>query len=237
MRRVFRRDLSAKTVRELNRKQLRADMKREAGMLNVNEEWQRARRNKPLKEAYDTLREMAGERERCMYCGDSHGADIEHFWPKASYPERMFRWPNMLLSCTECGRIKGDRFPLLEGVPALIDPSIENPWNFLDFDPQTGNIVARYDLARQQYILKGVQTVAVLRLDRREAISRGYQRTFQRIEERVRAILEQPQPDADTLFHELRQADDHGLLGWCFDGSGSAVPPFTDLRERHPEVW
>lgn len=237
MRRVVRRELSPRAAQSLDREQAQADTKRDAGVLNVEAEWKRARRNKPLREAFDTLRVMAGNRERCMYCGDAHGTDIEHFWPKAPYPERMFRWPNMLLCCTECGRIKGSKFPLSDGLPALIDPSRDNPWAFLDFDPQTGNIVPRYDAKSQQYLRKGQATVTVLELDRREAMARGYQRTFRRIKRKVEEALEQRNPDAGALLHELSEADDHGLLGWCFDGLGCLVSPFSDLQARHPAVW
>lgn len=237
MRRVVRRELSARSTRMLAREQERADQKHAEGRLRVEAEWERARRNKPLREAHDTLRTMAGNRERCMYCGDSHGTDIEHFWPKARYPGHMFRWPNMLLCCTECGRIKGEQFPLADGAPMLIDPSADNPWEFLDFDPITGNIVARYDPASQHYAPKGEQSVRVLRLDRREALAKGYQRTYRRIRLSVEQALGQPHPDAAALFHELSEADDHGLLGWCFDGLGSRVSPFRDLQDRHPDVW
>ncbi len=33
------------------------------------------------------------------------------------------------------------------------------------------------------------------------------------------------------------ESDDHGLLGWCFDGLGSQIPPFKDLRDNYPAVW
>jgi uncharacterized protein (TIGR02646 family) len=126
----------------------------------------------------NVTRQWPARRERCMYCGDAHGSDIDHFWPKAPYPERMFRWPNMLLCCAECGRIKGTQFPLADGQAILIDPTVDDPWLFLDFDPQTGNIVPRYDPGREAYILRGEQTVAILQFDRREAMARGYQRSF-----------------------------------------------------------
>lgn len=237
MRQVVRHELSARSTRMLEREQTKADRKHAEGALRVEAEWKRARQNKPLQEAVDVLRLMAGNRERCMYCGDSHGTDIEHFWPKAHFPERMFRWLNMLLCCTECGRIKGETFPLVDGVPMLIDPSTDNPWEFLDFDPLTGNIVARYSPASQQYLPKGEQTVAVLRLDRREAMARGYQRTYRRIKQVIEQALEQTQVDAGRFFDELNEADDHGLLGWCFNGTGRRVSPFTDLQHRHPTVW
>ncbi|NCC31067.1 MAG: hypothetical protein EOM24_03475 [Chloroflexia bacterium] len=237
MRRVFRRRLSVRSTNTLQKEQANANAKQQTGTLNINAEWNRARRNRPLREAFNVLQTMAGERERCMYCGDSHGTDIEHFWPKAPYPDRMFQWPNMLLCCTECGRIKGVKFPIEHDMPLMIDPSVDNPWNFLDFNPQTGNIVARYDPANEMFFVKGSETVRVLELDRREAMARSYQRTFRRIKRVIEEVLEQPNPNADALFRELSEADDHGLLGWCFDGLGSRVVPFTDFQHRHPTVW
>jgi hypothetical protein len=134
-------------------------------------------------------------------------------------------------------RIKGTEFPLVDSHPALIDPSTDNPWDFLDFDPQTGNIVARYDPASKQFLLKGAETVRVLELDRREAMARGYQRTFRRIKRVVEDALAAPQHDTAALLQSLSEADDHGLLGWCFDGLGSHMPPFSDLQKSHPDIW
>src|SRR5258706_10052016 len=145
MRRVTRIPLPAATGAALERRQENADADRLNGSLDAEREWKSARQIGPLRTVYGILKTMAGRRERCMYCGDSHGTDIEHFWPKADHPDRMFRWPNLLLCCTECGRFKGSRFPLENGVPMLVDPTAEDPWQFLDFDPATGVIVARYD--------------------------------------------------------------------------------------------
>jgi uncharacterized protein (TIGR02646 family) len=183
------------------------------------------------------LKRMIGERERCMYCLDSHGTDIEHFWPKAPYPDRMFQWPNMLLCCTECGRFKGDRFPLSEGQPLLIDPTAEEPWQFLDFDPMTGNIVPRFDLDKGDWSAKGQATVGTLQMDRREALASGYRRTLHRLTARVETYLHSGATSADDLISALSEADGHGLLGWCLIGTGQNVSPFHDLKQRQPEVW
>lgn len=172
-----------------------------------------------------------------MYCVDSHGADIEHFWPKKPYPERMFHWPNLLLCCTECGRHKGDRFPLLDGQPLLIDPTATDPWTDLDFDPTTGNIFPKFDVSTNAESRKGVATVELLRLDRREALAAGYRRTFRRLSQSVRNALADPNLAAEMLFERLCEDDNHGLLGWCFEGSGQRVAPFSELREQRPEVW
>ncbi|MBI2928327.1 MAG: hypothetical protein HYY24_21875 [Verrucomicrobia bacterium] len=180
---------------------------------------------------------MMGDRQRCMYCLDSHGTDVEHFWPKKPFPERMFLWPNLLLACTECGRLKSDVFPLSNGQPLLVDPTAENPWLHLDFDPRTGNIVARFDPERNDYSAKGSKTVELLHLDRREAIAAGYQKTFRRLRSLVEDALRQPNPSANSLARSLRETDDHGLLGWCFRGPGQHESPFREFRTNHRPVW
>jgi uncharacterized protein (TIGR02646 family) len=172
-----------------------------------------------------------------MYCLDSHGADIEHFWPKTPYPERMFLWPNLLLCCTECGRFKGERFPLENGQSLLIDPTTEEPWNHLDFDPETGNLVAKFDLQENNWSAKGLKTVEVLQLDRREALAAGYIKTFRRLSSVVMGCLHAGAPSEDDLITSLKEADDHGLLGWCFYGTGQNISPFSEFRTQHPDSW
>jgi uncharacterized protein (TIGR02646 family) len=237
MRRITRIALPAPTQKALDRRQDKADGKRAAGTLNVEAEWKSARKTKPLKSALCTLKIMAGHRERCMYCGDSHGNDIEHVWPKTPHPDRMFRWSNLLLCCTECGRFKGDDFPLENGLPLLVDPTVDDPWQFLDFDPVTGNIVARFDLAANDWTAKGTKTVEALHLNCREALAASYQRTHRRLKSLVETALQQPAPDAGALADALREADDHGLLGWYFTGTGASVEPFAGLFQNHPAVW
>ncbi len=180
---------------------------------------------------------MVGPRERCMYCCDSHGTDIDHFWPKAIFPEKMFMWPNFLLSCTECGRFKGNHFPLQGGAPMLIDPTVDNPWEFLDFDPTTGIVVARYDIATHSENPRGVETVRSFQLDRREALSEGYRKTWRRVIATIEAALMQQPIHAGNLVQALIDADDHNLLGWGFAGTGQQVLPFITLQANHPAVW
>jgi uncharacterized protein (TIGR02646 family) len=174
-----------------------------------------------------------------MWCVDSHGSDIEHFWPKVAYPHRAFEWPNLLLCCTECGRLKGDRFPRLpNGQPELVDPSAEDPWDHLDFDPDTGNLTARYDLASASPSPRGVSTVKLLQLDRREAMTEGYRRTFRRLANCLRdAMATGGAIETARLVSELLRLDDHGLLGWCFGPIGGTFHPFVDLRLRNPDAW
>ena len=237
MRRVRRQKLPASAADYLQQKQMAADAKERQGNLDVGDAWKAARRNAKMEPVLATLRAMAGGRQRCMYCLDSHGTDIEHFWPKKPYPSRMFLWLNLLLCCTECGRFKGDQFPLDNyGQPVLVDPTID-PWACLDFEPATGLITARFDLTTNSYSPRGSGTVQLLRLDQREALNAGYRRSFERLCSALRTALARDMIDATQLFASLHEQDDHGLLGWCFSARGARVPPFSDLRERHEQVW
>lgn len=96
--------------------------------------------NKAFQEIRATLRQMASGIERCMYCEDSAGMAIEHFWPKATYPDRAFEWSNYLLACTICNsNFKRDQFPLdASGQPLLLNPAEEDPFDHLALSPSTG---------------------------------------------------------------------------------------------------
>ena len=92
-----------------------------------------------FQEIREQLQRMAGGRSRCMYCEDSLGTDIEHFYPRTSYPRRTFEWSNYLLACSHCNsNLKRDEFPLDKRRPALIDPSKDDPRKHLMFLPESG---------------------------------------------------------------------------------------------------
>lgn len=178
-----------------------------------------------------------GDRERCMYCLDSLGTDIEHFRPKTSYPDRMFVWSNLLLCCTACGRWKLDRFPLSKnGEPLLIDPTAEDPWVDLDFEPSTGMLVPRFLPNQNLDSERGTTTIRILHLNR-EALATGYRRTFLHLSKLVREAISNEGSSVETLFDSLSSADDHGLLGWCLLNNGQYEPPFSELRTLQPERW
>jgi uncharacterized protein (TIGR02646 family) len=235
MRRIQRRALDELTHRSLRTYQTEVEAQRNDPAFNPTTFWQNRRNSQTILAVLGKLMEMAGVRQRCMYCVDSLGSDVDHFWPKASYHARMYVWENLLLCCTPCGRIKGNEFPLVGDQPLLIDPTTENPWDYLDFDSETGNIVPRVEPTSGEEAPKGRETVRVFQLDRREAIANGYKKTLRRIAGLVRRVIEEGQ--FEESVHELLEADDHGLLGWCFSGSGQNDSPFSDLRESRPEAW
>jgi uncharacterized protein (TIGR02646 family) len=238
MRRIEREDLVLATANALRLLQEEVDNRRELEEedFDPGEHWKRRRASQPILAIYAVLKRMAGQRERCMYCVDSQGSDIEHFWPKSPHSDRMYVWENLLMACAQCGRFKGTQFPRADdGSPLLIDPSAEDPWEFLDFNPETGNLNARYLLSVQAYSAKGEATVAVLRLDSREGVSAGYRKTYRHLCHLVTDWTDNHL--AENYLERLREEDDHGLLGWFLLGSGQDEPAFSRFRGRYPDAW
>lgn len=246
MKRIKRTDLPKDAERYLGERQQAADEKHQQQKLDPTADWKSARQTPNMGKVLATLHAMTGKRQRCMYCLDSHGSDIEHFRPKAVYPESMYQWANLLLCCTHCGRLKGNKFPLSgnNNSPMLVDPTSENPWDSLDFDPDTGNICARFDVQLNAWSAKGEMTVEVLQLDKREALSAGYLQTLRRLSKIVKTAIDANAIEAiddidaaTSLTERLLSEDDHGLLGWCFSDRAGTVPPFKELRQKFPGVW
>lgn len=237
MRRVRRVAVDGAVKTYLDRRQAKINKLLSDGGLEVEREWKAARQTKNVGKVLAVLQSMMGERQRCMYCLDSHGCDIEHFRPKSSHPKWMFKWNNLLLCCTECGRIKGTKFPMDGSHPMLIDPTKEEPWDYLDFDPITGNLTARFDLQANDFFTKGQCTVSTLQLDRREALAAGYALTYKRLCAVINRFLNAPSQVENDLIAELIQEDERGLLGWCFKGAGQNEVPFCQLKLQHPAVW
>lgn len=123
------------------------------------------RGNKAFQEIRSVLRQMASGLERCMYCEDSAGIAIEHFWPKSTWPHRAFDWLNYLIICTLCNSNKRDQFPLDDaGRPLLLDPTEEDPLDHMALSPATGMLLA--------LSLKGTLTIEIIDLDR-ETLVKG----------------------------------------------------------------
>lgn len=242
MRRVRRQALPPAVERYLDQKTRNVAAGRTAAT-----EWETARQTKTIgTHLFAVLRAMAGPRERCMYCNDSRGTDVEHYWPKAPYPEKAFLWENMLLACTGCNRKKADRLPLdSQGQALLIDPSVDDPWEFLDFIPETGEVTARWRTDIDGFDPRGEATVdpSLLPLNI-EAVTAGRQRCWRALRRAIECFLEDAgandgsaSDDAfEKLSGELRDSSDYGLTRWLFHFCDSRTEPLLDdLRVSLPQ--
>lgn len=153
------------------------------------------------KEAFAEIRERLAAAcwgaERCNYCEDSRGDEIEHFRPKDLFPEVAFAWSNYLYACGSCNGPKNNQFavfatpgsaviteiarkkndpvvPPIKGDAVLIDPRTEDPLDFLRLDletlwfqPRLGGPTASRENERAKY------TIKTLRLNERESLIQG----------------------------------------------------------------
>ena len=87
---------------------------------------------------------------KCAYCEAVAAKDIEHFYPKSTYPQRMFSWDNFLRGCKNCNNAKLAHFPLDgAGHHVLLNPCMEEPLDFFAWDFMTGATGLSSDPVRQ----------------------------------------------------------------------------------------
>lgn len=117
---------------------------------------------------------FAAGRDRCMYCGDNEGTDVDHYQPLALAPLLTFTWLNHLLACSTCNsHHKRDVFPLdAAGRPLLLDPTVDDPFEHLTLSLATGRYWPRSQ--------RGQVTIDVCGLNR-DILTRGRQTAFQAV--------------------------------------------------------
>jgi uncharacterized protein (TIGR02646 family) len=211
-----------------------ADARSEAGRL-----WS-LQDNKTFREIREILRRMAPGIERCMYCEDSQGTAIEHFWPRAGYPERSFDWLNYLIACSGCNsNHKRDQFPLdAVGQSLLVNPADEDPLDHLSFSPSTG--------LYQPASPKGDPSIQVFGLNR-ETLVRGRTNAWTVLGQLL-AIYADSREKADTqkagkIETAVREYPFAGVLAALLriatgpDAALLVAGECLQALQRCPEVW
>ncbi|MET9290510.1 hypothetical protein [Streptomyces sp. NPDC003077] len=119
---------------------------------------QRARslwKSSPVRdEILATLQNMAHGISACMYCGHHMADTVDHYVPLSENPAQTFCRHNHLLSCSTCNsRYKLNNFEReILGVPKLIDPTREDPFDHLHLNIDTG--IYQAITARGEYTLR-----------------------------------------------------------------------------------
>jgi len=203
---------------------------------DARETWKKARKTKIMQQILGILQKMAGVRERCMYCHDSFGAEMDHFWPIAIYVNKAFCWDNFLLLCGKCNKLKTDKFALgADGVPLFIDPTADNPWSHIVYDSHVDLLSPRWR-ADGTEDPKGRFTIDALKelLDR-ESVAEGRRRTRRAIQRAIREFFDDR--DDDALWRALLENDNYGLLDWYFLSDGKSDEPVRELYQNDREVF
>jgi uncharacterized protein (TIGR02646 family) len=184
------------------------------------------------------LERMASGIQRCMYCEDSAGTAIDHFWPKARYPKRAFDWINYLLACSRCNGKKSQQFPLdARGEPLLFDPTQEDPLKHLAFSPSTGQLTARSP--------KGAPSIRVYGLDRKE-LEEGRRIAWNALETQIigyaRDLQEGDTKHAARIEEVVRKHPFAGVLAALVrfatgpDAALLVEPRCLTAIQQHPEI-
>lgn len=161
-------------------------------------EWRRAEAAKRHVKAH--LQVMAHGAQRCMYCEDSLGTDIDHFQPITDAPERAFDWLNHLLACSHCNsNQKRDQYPCdaATGACLLVDPTVEDPAAHLRLLPASG--------VYKGLTAKGRTTVEVFGLNRPDLVM-GRQDAFVTACSLLRDWRQQTGAEADAIARALRRS-------------------------------
>lgn len=184
----------------------------------------------------DTFGRMAGARQRCAYCSDSHAADVDHFKPIKNDYGSTFQWKNLLWVCPMCNRRKSTRFPVApDGGALLIDPCVVDPWKHFTLDTLTGFVAPRY--IDDHYDIFGEATLDVLPTINYEAVVEGRVRVCRRIISAIRAVNADPTFDAvHTLVREISN-DDVGVSRWYGYWDGAREPEMMLLKQTRETIW
>ncbi|WP_296269249.1 hypothetical protein [Pseudomonas sp. UBA6562] len=163
-------------------------------------------------ELKEVLTRMCSGNARCVYCEDSLAYEIEHMRPKDLFPEVCYAWSNYVLACGPCNGPKNNKFAVLveplkrvditrkpnaavvppeRGRPALLDPRVDDPLDFLWLDFRTFRYVPNTDDDMSEVWLRADYTIDVLGLNKRDALVRGRRSAFSGFNARLSAWINQ----------------------------------------------
>lgn len=254
MRCIARRELPARASAWLARNQGQLDSD---ATLDVHKRWKSRRPTMNGNGIVTNLEMMSGARRRCMYCGDSEGCDVEHYFPKADirWRSKVFDWGNFLWICAPCNRLKNNSFAMTaDGVPLMLNPCLDRIWDFYDYVSESGYLVPRWGMAadlgaRANHTINEAAT----RLTH-EVICESRKRSERIVRRAVTRYLETEgeSGDRDAFIQDVMDADHPELCEWFFSLIGSQREPFSsfvalnasliarlreELNRHYPGVW
>jgi hypothetical protein len=182
------------------------------------------------------LTSMCVSVEICNYCENNEATDIEHIFPKSSFPELAFAWENYILACRTCNTdYKSDDFavfnPAQSGTlqelaprsrPRLVPPTVDNafitprtedPMHFLwlDIIGDTFGFDKHPLLTSPRDEAKAIYTIELLKLSERPALLAARKKAFQFYRDRLRDCAEAEQAKSHAQLARLvaRLEPDH----------------------------
>ena len=196
--------LKSQTMRTLSRRQARVDAHPDPSGFAVTN-W-RGFRGKARDEVLSALQSMCSGLERCMYCEDSQGTDVDHFRPKVDYPDWTYRWENYTLACSRCNsNHKRDLFPTRGDKALLIDPTRVDPFDHLALSITTGLYVGRDEVGRASIDVFGLN---------REICVRGRRMAWIALCSLIRDYEDASEDSRAEILETCRQFPFQGVRRW-----------------------
>ncbi len=233
--------------------------------------------NKVFDHIKKKLLKMCPAATRCHYCEDSSPDEVEHFKPKDLFPECCFDWGNYLYSCGPCnGSYKRNKFKVFtdsdgsavditrprkgdiiqppSGDPVLINPSVENPLDFMELDFSTFLFSEIYDSPTPEFE-RANYTIELLGLNR-DILVEGRKSAFGSFRARLKEYVQGKISGVPvstlkdmkqgffimphiTVWEEMKRQREynsrlHAELKTLFD---QAPEVLTFVPERKPPAW
>lgn len=180
---------------------------------------------------------------RCMYCSSDSPSHVEHYRPRARFPELTFDYENYLLSCSICNNYKGSRFPLDDqGNPLLINPFDDNVWDYFDIDPTFGRLIPKPNLRAKTTctIIKinseDIQKIRVHRLNGAKPLNLGLRAEAETAITQYRSGTLNQSQLRDAIQAMIEAPFQTDVADYFLNGSGRTIDPFKTLLELAGET-
>ncbi|QVI20910.1 HNH endonuclease [Nocardia tengchongensis] len=230
---IVRGTLSSSTQRTLRGRQQRVDAAADPAA-TATKSWKTFSSGNARQEVMHVLQTMCSNRVRCMYCEDNEGTDIDHFRPKAHYPEWSFTWENYLLACSRCNsNYKRDRFPVDGDRELLLDPTAANPFDHLILSLSTGVYIGSDDI--------GLASIEVYGLNR-DVCVKGRFYTWVSLCALIRDYERSNQIEREAILTTVNDFPFQGVRHWLArvlaegDHAATVPPDVHAIADKHPEL-
>jgi uncharacterized protein (TIGR02646 family) len=177
---------------------------------------------------------------KCAYCEQELAKDIEHYFPKSRFPDRMFLWENFLWACKNCDTEKLDEFPLdADGAPVLIHPGRDEPFDYFRWNFRSGKMILHPDPARGE---RARQTRDLLGLDQ-FSITDERRNKFENVRYLLARVVKEDPVAEDTIARLRDELAPHrpwlSVIRQLFTPPNDYSPLVAAARAKLPEldIW
>lgn len=216
--------------------------------------------NKTFDEVRCKLTEMCSGAQRCAYCEDSCGDEVEHIKPKDAYPEVTFIWDNYLYACGQCNGRKNNHWAIYSdatgervdiqkqdppvppepGDPLFLNPHRENPLAIIYLDlVDSFYFLPDADEDTQDYE-RADYTIETLCLNTRDYLPAAREEAYRNYRSRLREYImlrdeHASQQELDDLAAAVKCMG-HPSVWEEMKSQREWIPELRSLFERVPEA-